>query len=49
MASRRRLLGPGGAAGGCGPESEGSDYEAGALLTQDFIFWRLFFKNSSSN
>ena len=35
--------------GCCGPQNAGSDSEAGALMTQDFIFWRLFFKNFSSN
>lgn len=48
MASHRQLLNPGGA-GWWGLENEGTDYEAGALMAQDFIFWRLFFKSSSSN
>lgn len=34
-------------AGWWGLENEGTDYEAGALMAQDFIFWRLFFASSS--
>lgn len=48
MASRGRLLGLG-QVGVWELENEGTDCEAGALVTQDFILLKLFFKNSSSN